>query len=378
VAARAVKVLHVHRIGGIGGSERHLLTLLPALAERGLDVRFLGLDDPARAPDPFYEQLNVPYQRTSAPRDVDATLALRTARAVRRARPDIVHTHLVHADLYGALHRRLLVSTKHNDDPFRAGPFRFVEQALARRAARIVTITDALRRFQIDRVGLSESKLVTIHYGLDEPPPAWGANPPDDVAADARVLLAICRLEYQKGLDVAVRALATVRARHSGVELVVLGEGPERPALEALARECGVKVHLLGRVPNVAAWLRRATLLVHPVRWEGFGLAVLEAMVAGVPVVASRVSSLPELVADGETGVLVAPDDPDVLAEAIDRVLASPEPFRAAGARRARERFSVARMADATLALYESITAGRDTSLTHHPPPTQTKGGARA
>ena len=57
----AMKILHVHRIGGIGGSERHLLTLLPALAERGVDVRFLGLDDPSRAPDPFYEALTVPY-----------------------------------------------------------------------------------------------------------------------------------------------------------------------------------------------------------------------------------------------------------------------------------------------------------------------------
>ena len=76
-----MKVLHVHRIGGIGGSERHLLTLLPALTERGVDVRFLGLDDPSRAPDPFYEALAVPYERLAAPRDVDPALALRVRRA---------------------------------------------------------------------------------------------------------------------------------------------------------------------------------------------------------------------------------------------------------------------------------------------------------
>ena len=120
----------------------------------GLDIRFLGLDDPARAPGPFYEQLAVPYDRTAAPRDIDATLALRVARAVHRARPDIVHTHLVHADVYGAIGARRLISTKHNDDPFRAGPFRVVERALAHRAARIIAITDALARFQIERVGL--------------------------------------------------------------------------------------------------------------------------------------------------------------------------------------------------------------------------------
>ena len=350
-----MRVLHVHRIGGIGGSERHLLTLLPALAARGVDVRLLGLDDPSRAPEPFYEQLHVPFARVPAPRDVDPLLAWRVGRAVRAGRPDIVHTHLVHADVYGALNTRTLVSTKHNDDPFRAGAFRFVERGLARRAARLVAITDSLRRFQIDRVGIPPAKLVTIHYGLDELPPAWGTNPADDVPADARVLLAVCRLERQKGLDVAVRALAAVRSRQPDVELVVLGEGPERDALETLARELGVPLRLLGRVPDVAAWLRRATMLVHPVRWEGFGLAVLEAMVAGTPVVASRVSSLPELVADGETGVLVEPDDPAALAAGIDRVLAAPAQFGEAGKQRAAAEFSVARMADATVALYESV-----------------------
>jgi glycosyltransferase involved in cell wall biosynthesis len=373
-----LRVLHVHRIGGIGGSERHLLTLLPALAERGIDARFLGLDDPSRAPDPFYQRLTVPYERLPAPRDVDPLLAARVARAVRRARADVVHTHLVHADVYGAFAARKLVSTKHNDDPFRAGPFRFVERVLARRASRVIAITEALARFQVERVGIPVGKLVVIPYGLDDLPAPWGENPRDAVPPDARVLLAVCRLEEQKGVDVAVRALARVREREPGAELVVLGDGPERPRLEALAGELRVPVHLPGRVPDVAAWLRRAALLVHPVRWEGFGLAVLEAMLAGLPVVASRVSSLPELVADGETGVLVQPDDPEALATGIEGGLEARARLGAAGLQRARERFSVARMADATVAVYEEVLGRGRAGRTHHPPPTHTKGGAEA
>ena len=373
-----MRVLHVHRIGGIGGSERHLLTLLPALAERGADVRFLGLDDWSRAPDPFYEQLEVPYERIPAPRDVDPVLAARTWRAIRRAGPDVVHTHLVHADLYGAFGQGRLVSTKHNDDPFRTGPYRFVERGLARRAARIVAITDALARFQVERVGLPARKVVTIHYGLDAPPDAWGTNPADDVPPDARVVLAVCRLEHQKGLDVAVRALASLREHERRVHLVVLGEGPEREPLEELARELGVPLHLLGRVPDVTAWLRRAEVLVHPVRWEGFGLAVLEAMLAAIPVVASRVSSLPELVEDGVTGRLIQPNDPAALASALRELLDEGAGYGAAARRRAQERFSVARMADATLDVYRAVTGLQDVAPAHHPPPTQEKGGARA
>ena len=365
-----MKVLHVHRIGGIGGSERHLLTLLPALHERGVDVRFLGLDDPSRAPDPFYEHLSVPCERISAPRDLDSGLAFRVVQAVRHVRADIVHTHLVHADVYGALAARRLVSTKHNDDPFRTGAFRFVERALAARASRVVAITDALARFQVERVGIPKRKLVTIHYGLDALPEAWGANPGDDIPADAIVVLAICRLERQKGVDVAVRALARLRKREPRAQLVVLGEGEERERLERLARELDVPASFPGRVPDVAAWLRRASVLVHPVRWEGFGLAVLEAMLAGLPVVASRVSSLPELVQDGVTGLLVPPDDPDALAVALARALEDAETLGGAGLRRAQERFSVARMAEATLDVYETALGGSDVAaLTRHPPP---------
>jgi glycosyltransferase involved in cell wall biosynthesis len=343
-----VKVVHVHRIGGIGGSERHLLTLLPALAERDVDVSFLGLDDPSRAPDPFYDALTVPYERLRAPRDVDPALAWRVRRAVRRA--DVVHTHLVHADVYAAFGARRLVSTKHNDDPFRAGVFRFVERALTRRASRVIAITDALARFQVERVGLPAEKVEVIHYGLDAVPAAWGVNPADPVPPEARVLLCVSRLERQKGVDIAIRALRDIPGAH----LVVLGEGPERDALERVARELDVPVYLPGRVPDVAAWLRRASLLVHPARWEGFGLALLEAMLSSLPVVATRVSSIPEVVVDGETGLLVPPDDPEALAAAVKQVLADPSGYGVRGRERARREFSVPKMADRTLAVYES------------------------
>jgi glycosyltransferase involved in cell wall biosynthesis len=349
-----VKVAHVHRIRGIGGSERHLLTLLPALAEHGVEPVFVGLDDPAWDASDFYDALRVPAVRIPAPRDLDPLLP---ARLVRALRADIVHTHLVHADVYGGLAAALrgtaLVSTKHNDDPFRSGSFRYVERGLARLSRRIVTITDALRRFVVDEVGIPAAKVETIHYGLDDLPAPWGENPADGVPAGARILLSIARLIEQKGVDVAIRALASLP---EDTVLVVLGEGAERPALEALAHRLGVadRVFLRGREPDVAAWLRRASVLVHPARWEGFGMGVLEAMLAGLPLVASRVSSLPELIVEGETGILVPPDDPAALALAVARALEEPELGRA-GEARARQEFSVAAMAAQTSGLYESL-----------------------
>ena len=117
-------------------------------------------------------------------------------------------------------------------------------------------------------------------------------------------------------------------------------------------------VYLPGRVGDVSAWLARAELLVHPARWEGFGLALLEAMLAGKPVVATRVSSIPEIVVDGETGLLVPPDDPDALAAAILGVLRDPGRLGEAGLARARSEFSVEQMSRRTLAVYERALSG--------------------
>jgi glycosyltransferase involved in cell wall biosynthesis len=151
-----VRIAHVHKMRGIGGSERHLLTLLPALAERGYEVVFVGLDDPAWDASDFYSALTVPAVRLRAGVAVPARLP-------RVLRADVVHTHLVHADLFGGLAATLrgarLVSTKHNDDPFRLGAFRYVERGLARLADRIVTITDSLRRFTVEQVGVPPCKV---------------------------------------------------------------------------------------------------------------------------------------------------------------------------------------------------------------------------
>jgi glycosyltransferase involved in cell wall biosynthesis len=337
-----MNVVHVHRIGGIGGSERHLLTLLPALATRGVDVSFVGLDIPGA--DPFYEKLSVPFERLSRPWQLRG--------ALKRAKPDLVHTHLVHADVYGAIATRTpIVSTKHNPDPFRSGPWRFAERALGHRARRIIAISEAVRRFNVEDVGLPEDRIEVVHYGLDALPEPWAENPDLPIPEGSPLLLCVARLAPQKGVDTAIRALPSI----PDATLLVLGEGPERPRLESLARQLGVydRVLMPGRVGDVASFYRRCNVVVHPARWEGFGLAMLEAMLAGRPVVAADAGSAPELVAEGMTGLLFPPDDSEALARDVATVLAD-WMYGTLGLGRARSLFSVARMTHRTLALYES------------------------
>lgn len=359
-----MRVVHVHRIAGVGGSERHLLALLPALRAQGVEAGFVGLDLPGPHADSFYaglDAVDVPYVRIPAGRDLDPLLPRRLRHAIRALDADLVHTHLVHADVYGATavtpSRLPLVSTKHNDDPFRAGSYRHVERLLTRRTRSVIAITAALRDFLVTRVGLPEEKVSVVRYGLDAVPPAWGPNPDLAVAADAPILLACARLVPQKGLDTLVRALPAIVAAHPSVVAVVAGEGPERTRLERLARDLGVDraLRLPGRAGDVGTLYDRAATYVLPSRWEGFGLVLLEAMLAGLPVVASAVSSVPEIVVDGVTGTLVPPDDPAALAAATVALLDDPAAARRlgdAGRERARTLFSTAEMARKTVEVY--------------------------
>jgi glycosyltransferase involved in cell wall biosynthesis len=368
-----VRVLHIHKITGVGGSERHLLTLLPALRERGVDARFVGLDVEGSDALRFYRELEaagVPGRHVRCTVDVNPRMAADVIRAVRDEAPDLLHTHLVHGDVYGTIASRALgipfVSTRHNDDRYLLGPFRFVDRAFASGTSRIVAISHAVRRFLVETAGLPPERIEMIHYGLDDPPEAPSELTPGDagVPPGAPLLLAVGRLTEQKDHATTLRALASLRKRRPEAVLAILGIGPLEQETRRLAHKLGLadSVLLPGRV-EVRDWLAAASVLVHSSRWEGFGMVLLEAMLAGLPVAATRVSAVPEIVADGETGLLVQPGDWQGLARTLDRLLADPARARAlgeAGRERAHRRFSVARMTERTLALYESLRAPCD------------------
>jgi glycosyltransferase involved in cell wall biosynthesis len=355
----------VHKLTGVGGSEQHLLTLLPALRQRGVDARFVGLDVQGSDAPRFYAALDkagVPYRHVRCTVDVNPRMLRDLLATVRAWKPDLLHTHLVHADVYGALvstaARVPLVSTRHNDDRYLLGPFRHVDRLFARRARRLVAISDAVRRF-LERAGHDPRRLRTIHYGLDRLPAAPSELTPREagVPDGAPLVLAIGRLTAQKDHATLLRAFAQAHRTNREATLAILGIGPLEQETKALAASLGLAGAVLfpGRL-ETRDWLERADVFVHTSRWEGFGLVLLEAMLAGLPIVATRVSAVPEVVEAGETGLLVEAGDDRGVAAALDELLLDPARARtlgAAGLARARTVFSVERMTEKTVGVYE-------------------------
>jgi len=372
------RVIHLSKMTGAAGSEGHLLALLPGLRARGVDARLWMLVEPGNPVQDYVdraEALGVPVERVIIRRHFDPGLWRRLAVRLRDARPDLVHTHLIHADLYGIPAARWagvrgVVSSRHNDDRFRRWlPVRVLSRWLWRQADAGIAISEAIRRFAIAYEGVSPQKIHTIHYGLD---PASVHAPPDartrlrqelGLPADAPLVGSVCRLIEQKGLDNALDGFAQVVAEFPAAHYAIAGDGPLRGALEAQAARLGVadRVHFLGWRADAPAIFAALDVLLAPSRWEGFGLVFLEAMALGVPVISTRVSAIPEVIADGETGWLVPPDDPAAIAGALRAALADPdERCRRGEAGRARleSQFTVDAMVERTLAVYRGVVGG--------------------
>jgi glycosyltransferase involved in cell wall biosynthesis len=315
-------VLHLQKVAGISGSEAHLLQLLPDLRERGWDVRFLMLHEEEPGAWEFAEELRargVPLDDVRLRADVDPVAFGEVTAYLARVRPLILHTHLVHADVYGQLAGAvarvpLRLSTKHGFNEFREGRwFGFADRSVGSLAHVHIAISRGLAQYLAETEGFDEENFEVVHYGISPNGPATPYS-----GSEPR-LLCVGRLIPIKGHLVLLRALAQARARVPEVTLDLAGRGPLAPALKAYARELGLgdAVRFLGFVSPVEAAIEGAAVVVVPSLGEGFGMVALEAMERARPVIASAVGGLPEIVADGETGIVVSPADAEALAEAI-------------------------------------------------------------
>jgi glycosyltransferase involved in cell wall biosynthesis len=357
-----VTVLHLQKVAGISGSEAHLLSLLPELKERGWNVRFLMLHEHEPGAWDFARELRargIPLDAIPLAADVDPVAFFRIAGYLARMGPTILHTHLVHADVYGQLTGALTgvpirVSTKHGFNEFRENRgFALGDRAIASLAHMHIAISRGLARYLEEVEGFDGASFEIVHYGIEPD------GEPRPYAGDVPRLLCVGRLIPIKGHIVLLRAFAQARRRVPSLRLDIAGRGPLEPALRALARELGVEdaVRFLGYVAPVQRAIEDAAAVIVPSMGEGFGMVALEAMERARPVIAAEIGGLGELVENGVTGYLVPAGEAEPLADAVVR-LASDLPKAAemgsAGRRRALEQFLQERCTDRTELLYRA------------------------
>jgi glycosyltransferase involved in cell wall biosynthesis len=289
----------------------------------------------------------------------------RLVRLVRSRTPDLVHAHLFPAGYFAALAsfccpRVPWIYTEHSSWNRRRAywPLRLLESALYHRFDRVIAVSNKVEVSLTTWLPGVRSKTECIPNGvpLSLDARAWPLG--TDSVPERPTILYVGRLSSIKGVDLLLQAFSQLRAECC--ELKIAGEGDLRPSLEAQTAELGLQntVEFVGLHTDVQSLMSDAYCLVLPSRWEGLPMVLLEAMAVGLPVIATAVGGIPEVINHGSNGLLVPPEDPKSLAQALMAVLEDPQMARRIG-QRARERivetYSIEAMAQRTLGLYSRV-----------------------
>ncbi|HWP99574.1 MAG TPA: glycosyltransferase [Vicinamibacterales bacterium] len=371
---RPLRVLHVTDSEGVYGAESVILDLCAELRALGQTPVIASIGEPGLEVKPLEaaaRQRGLEVRPVRMRPGLNLAGALRLARLARDEAADVIHTHGYKGDiLLGLLPRAVrkvpLVSTVHGftdlGGPSRLSLYYALDRLLLRRADRVVLVHRGLTgRRGLDR--LHDPRWRVIENGIRPADPAPdGTLDPAIVRfcrAGGAVVGTAGRLSPEKGFDVALRALAELRSERV-VRLLLLGEGPERATLERLAAELGVadRVLLPGYRADARRYMRLFDVFILPSLTEGLPITLLEAMQAGVPIVATRVGGVAAVLDEGCGGLLVPPGDAARLAASIRRCLEDRDLAAALAAharRQAAVRFTSRAMAVRYLELYREL-----------------------
>lgn len=345
-----MRILFLSTSMGLGGADQQLLSAAQVLRERGHEIRIVSLTplgpmglqarDLGLATDSLEMRRGVPDPRGLA----------RLARVVRGWRPDVVHSHMVHANLMARALRLLvpvpvLVSTIHN--VYEGGPVLMAAYRLTNGLVDHMTIISqaAADRFVGERI-VPGRLLTVIANGVDTErmrnvPPGTREELRRSLGLgdDAFAWLAVGRFEIAKDYPNMLRAFAAVLAREPRAVLVIVGQGSLQAEAEALAAKLGLgdAVRFLGARGDVPAVMSAADGYVMSSAWEGMPMVLLEAAAAGLPIVATAVGGNGEVVRDGESGYLVPARDPESLGRGMLRLMQLPQAELRAMGERGRE-----------------------------------------
>jgi glycosyltransferase involved in cell wall biosynthesis len=368
-----MRILYVITKANWGGAQKYVYELARAAREAGHDVSVAYGETGA-----LLEKLadaGIPAHAVPGMRNEASFAALRAAEAAlyelfRTARPDAVHLNSSLASVAGAAAAKRagiarVLFTSHgwafNESRplWQRAVIRLLSWLTVLRSTATICVSDAIRK-DIAWMPFTHRKLVVIPNGVTC---ATRMSPEE---ARARLSLPmtgvfavgmLSELIPTKRVEDAVNAMKSLAEDHPETHLLVMGEGPERERLETLIREAGLEeqVRLAGFVKDGASFLSAFDLFLHSSRSEALGYAVLEAGCASLPVVATRVGGIPEIIPDDSYGLLVPPENPIALAEAMKSLVEDRESARSMGARlhaRVVQEFSAERMLRATLAEY--------------------------
>lgn len=354
----------------IGGAEVNLFRLARGLRERSWDVEVAALSGEGGV-GRWLEEVSIPVHHVRMERKGDPFAFARLVRAIRRSRPDVLHTVLFHANVTGRLAsvfaRVPVVVSSVRVAERRRPSHLWMDFATQFLVDREICVSEGVRAFTESRARIASGKLLVIPNPVEPPNPSRPAGEvrsPLGLSKDDVLILSVGRLDRQKGCLHLVEAAVQVLKRCPRAFFVMAGEGAERTAIERATADAGIspRFRLVGWRQDIDDFYGAADVFALPSLWEGMSNALLEAAAAGLAVVATDVEGSGEVIRDGESGLLVPPGDAGALAEALCSLIENPSRARRLGDQARRHvlaRHSVAGLIDAHERLYIELLGGR-------------------
>lgn len=296
-----------------------------------------------------------------------------TWKIIRKEKINIIHSHwIIPQGLIGAIIQQIAgfphISSIHGTDIHLVHAYKLAHplmRVISKYSNIITTNSSHTYRLLQDLIPNNSINCRIIPMGIY--PEEFSSKPRFDIK-DQKIILFVGRLIPLKGINILIKALKLIHIENSSFQLFIVGEGPEQKTLENLSSDLNItsSVRFLGNLPRneLRIYYQKASVFVLPSilyknQTEGLGVVLLEAMASGVPVIGSNIGGIPDIIEDGENGLLVPPGEPQALANAIIRIIEDPDladQFREAGLKTVHERFSWEKISDQFIEIYQELS----------------------
>lgn len=365
-----MKILWLIKGLGLGGAENTLVTMLPIMTSRGHEIEVAYFLPGKNAMVNHFDQAGIPVHCLEQKHGWDLRAFFRLRRLLKRIEPDILHCHLPYAGLAASVvriftHVPLVIYTEHGQIDLYGRRATTVHRWSLKKMDGIIGISDAV------------TKSVDVHVKLDSGTPMRtipnGVNVTESSADENecmrgqlgisngdRVVVSVANLRAEKRHEDLLHAAKAVLRTLPNTKFVLVGDGPRRPCLEQLVSQLGIANNVIftGQTKLATKITACADVFAITSEYEGLGVAILEAMCLNVPVVATRVGGIPEIIDDEVNGLLVEPHSPESIAKKIVRLLTDPALSRRLSSiakQNVGKNFSAERMTEETAQFYETL-----------------------
>jgi glycosyltransferase involved in cell wall biosynthesis len=348
-----------------GGAERFTLDLIKSLDKEIFNIHLITIKGGGELLGNF-RKTGIKIKLFNKKSKLGLKTIWQISKYLRKEKIDIVHTQLFAGDTWGRIAAwfagiPIIISTEQNVNKDERRLKKIIKKMLSFITARIIAISEAVKDYQVEMEKISKKKIEVVYNGIDLNNFPFTAD--YHFNRQEPILGIIGRLEPQKGHLVSLRALNLVVKNNPRVKLIIMGQGSQENIIRQEAQRLGIEGNIIWQKPqdNVLGILKKIDLLVVPSLWEGLGIVILEAQAAGIPVVASSVDGIKEIINE-KNGFLFEKKDYQKLAEIINRIIEKPfmlEGRRTAGRKTVEEKFDIKKIAqryqNIYLNLYENI-----------------------